>query len=105
MGSWRTDHERQRRQDRHSALIERRAREVQAGTADPWTELQHRRAQREKEKHDAAFLYPIPYWGVAPYPYGYYGYGGAACGSGGGGAVPGDGGHGGATAGVSCQYD
>ena len=101
MGSQRARVARYERQLRHSALLERRARDVERGRADPWTELQHRRAQRERERHDAAFYYPGAYWGVAPYPYGYYGYGGAACGTGGGGAVGGDDTSGGAAAGVS----
>jgi len=99
-----TTNERQRRQERHSALIERRAQDVKRGTADLWTGLRYRREQRAGEKHETAFFLPIPYWGVTTYPYGNYGYGGAVCASGGGSAVPGDDGQpGGAAAGVSCN--
>ncbi|KAH7101530.1 hypothetical protein BKA62DRAFT_703261 [Auriculariales sp. MPI-PUGE-AT-0066] len=75
------------RRMRHDVLLDKRAKQVELGKADPWAVLQQRRAMRRREEeaaHDAAFYYPMGYWGVAPFPYGYYGYGGAACGSGGG---------------------
>ncbi|KZV98764.1 hypothetical protein EXIGLDRAFT_746476, partial [Exidia glandulosa HHB12029] len=84
---------RKKREEKHSQMLAKRAKAVEAGNADAWTALQERRTKKKPDDgseaaHNAAFMYPVPYWGVT-YPYGAYGYGGAACGAYGGAAAAG----------------
>ncbi|KAH7093904.1 hypothetical protein BKA62DRAFT_775752 [Auriculariales sp. MPI-PUGE-AT-0066] len=77
---WQLKDQRGQRQERRTILLERRARDVQKGRADPWAELQQRRAGLQGLSHDPAFFRTIKYWGVSTDLYGDYGFGGAACG-------------------------
>lgn len=83
---------RAQRERRLREQLERRRKTVEQGRADAWTQLQERRANQKRREadepaHQAAFFTPIAFWGVSPFPYGGYGYGGAACGTGGGGVI------------------